>query len=323
MLRPMPALEVLFILDPPETFSPDADSTFVMITEALRRGHRPFGALLQDLSLHGSHARARVRQLELDETGRMRFAGDARDAVTRPLATFGVVVMRKDPPVDEAFITATWILDRANTLVVNDPSGLRELNEKLAIAPFEDLSPKTFVSRSTTELREILASLGGRMIVKPVYGFGGREVLLARADDPNLGTLLEIATADETRWTVAQEYLPAASEGDKRILLVDGEPIGAVLRVPASGELRNNFHAGGSPELGGMDDRDRAICSRVGPLVRKLGQFFVGIDVIGGKLTEINVTSPTGMQEINRLESRSQDETTQAQFWQGLESKLG
>lgn len=317
----MAVREALFVIDPPETFSPTADSTWVMVTEALRRGHRPFGALLPDLSLAGDSARAIVRPLELDpDTPRMRFGSQAE---RRELKSFDVVLMRKDPPVDEAYTIATWILDRAGTLVVNDPRGLRDLNEKLAIARFPDLTPQTFVSRSATELREILSAFGGRMILKPVYGFGGRGILLARADDPNLGSLLELVTADGTRWTVAQEYLPAASEGDKRILLVDGEPIGAVLRVPKAGELRNNFHAGGSPASTTLSDHDRAICSRVGPMLRELGQFFVGLDVIGGRLTEINVTSPTGMQEVNRLEARVEGATMQAIFWDALESRLG
>ncbi len=317
----MGARKALFVLDPPETFSPTADSTYVMVTEALRRGHQPYGALMHDLSLHESAAYANARPLGFrDGDPTLRFVGDP---VRRPMADFDVVVMRKDPPVDERFMTSTWILDRAGTLVINEPAGLRSLNEKLSIAAFSQFTPRTFVSRDPSELREILDTLGGRMIVKPVYGFGGREILLARADDPNLGSLLEIATAEGGRWTVAQEYVPAASEGDKRILMVDGEPIGAVLRVPAKGEIRNNFHAGGAPALIGLDDNDRAICEAVGPMLRSTGQFFVGLDVIGGKLTEINVTSPTGMQEINRLETRTEDRTTQAQFWDALESKLG
>lgn len=321
MLAPMAVCEALFVVDPPETFNPNADSTWVMVTEALRRGHRPFGALVGDLSLAGDVARAIVRPFELDASGsRMRLGGTPE---RRELRSFHVVCMRKDPPVDESYTTATWILDRAGTLVVNDPRGLRDLNEKLAIARFSDLTPQTFVSRNPAELREILAELGGRMILKPVQGFGGRGILLARADDPNLGSLLELVTAEGTRWTVAQEYLPAASEGDKRILLVEGEPIGAVLRVPKAGELRNNFHAGGSPASTTLTDGDRAICSRVGPLMRELGQFFVGIDVIGGRLTEINVTSPTGMQEVNRLEARGENDTMQALFWNALETKLG
>ena len=234
----MAGYEALFVIDPPETFSPTADSTWVMVTEAQRRGHKTYGALVADLSLHGAAARGLARPLVVDGD-RMRFDPQAERC---DLSRFDVVLMRKDPPVDESYVTASWILDHAGTLVVNGPQGLRELNEKLAIARFADLAPSTFVSRDADELREILSDLGGRMIVKPVYGFGGREILLARADDPNLGSLLEIATADGTRWTVAQEYLPKATEGDKRILLVEGEPIGAVLRVPKAGELRNNFH---------------------------------------------------------------------------------
>lgn len=317
------ALDVLFILDPPHTFDPRADSTFVMITEAMRRGHRPHGALLPDLSLAGDEAQARVGLLRLHDDGPIPRLECGPELERRNLDRFDVVLMRKDPPVDTAYLATTWILDHANTLVVNAPRGLRELNEKLAIARFPDLTPRTHVTRSTAELREILDTFGGRMIVKPVYGFGGREILMAREGDPNLGSVLELATAEGRRWTVAQEYLPTAAEGDKRILLLDGEPIGAVLRVPAPGELRNNFHAGGSPALGPITERDRAICSRVGPLMRDLGQFFVGLDVIGGLLTEINVTSPTGMQEINHLQDLHGDATMQARFWAALESKLG
>ena len=153
--------------------------------------------------------------------------------------------------------------------------------------------------------------------------YGDREILLARQDDPNLGTILEVATDEGRRWTVAQAYVPEATEGDKRILLVDGEPIGAVLRVPTDGELRNNFHAGGTPAAIEVDDRDRAICSALAPFLQARGQFFVGIDVIGGLLTEINVTSPTGMQEINRLGDLAGDATMEALFWAALESKLG
>ena len=204
-----------------------------------------------------------------------------------------------------------------------DPdAGLYDVGVPPSILRFGDYVPRTFISRDPAELRGILDELGGQMIVKPVYGFGGREILLARAEDPNLGSLLELATAEGSRWTVAQEYLPAAAEGDKRILLVDGEPIGAVLRVPAKGELRNNFHAGGSPVKSELTERDRAICSAVGPMLREADQFFVGIDVIGGHLTEINVTSPTGMQEINRLQGLEGAATMQARFWDALEARI-
>lgn len=312
------ATDVLFVIDPPEAFDPQADSTFVMITEALTRGLRPHGVALAGLSLHGAHAFALAAPLDLVDE-RLAYVQAPR---RRALSEFGVVLMRKDPPVDQGYLTATWILDHADTLVLNAPAGLRALNEKLSSLRYGELTPRTFISRDADELREILQMLGGRMIVKPVYGFGGREILLARADDPNLGSLLELATAEGTRWTVAQEYLPAATEGDKRILLVEGEPIGAVLRVPAQGELRNNFHAGGRPALSALTERDRAICSAVGPMLREADQFFVGIDVIGGQLTEINVTSPTGMQEINHLEDLHGAATMQARFWDALLARM-
>jgi glutathione synthase len=318
MLAASMAEDVLFVCDPPERFDPRADSTFVMITEALRRGHRPFAALLPDLGLRGPQAWANAAPLGL--SGDVIVRGPAEP---RALDDFGCVLMRKDPPVDAGYLAATWILDHTRTLVLNGPRGLRELNEKLAITRFSDLVPRTFVTRDGAEVGRALAELGGRAIAKPVYGFGGRDVLLLRDGDPNLGSLVELATADGTRWSVIQEYLPEAVQGDKRILLVDGEPIGAVLRVPAAGELRNNFHAGGSPAKGEVDDRDRAICSRLAPVLRALDQFFVGIDVIGGRLTEINVTSPTGMQECNRLHGLAGDQTMQARFWTALESKLG
>ena len=310
---------MLFVADPPETFDPKADSTHVMVTEALRRGHRPFGTTVIELGLDGDQADATVAPFVLEGEHVVHPEGVARTC--RPLSSFGAVLMRKDPPVDERYVTATWILDRANTLVANAPRGLRDLNEKLAIARFADLAPRTWVLRDAPRIENIIAELGGRAIVKPVYGYGGKEILLARSDDPNLSTLLEIATADGQRWTVVQEYLPAAKEGDKRILMIDGEPAGAVLRVPAEGQLRNNFHAGGRAADSPLDDNDRAICSRVGPLLREMGQLFVGLDVIGGKLTEINVTSPTGMQEVNQLGGLTGDDTMQAKLWDCLHRK--
>lgn len=317
-------LDVLFVLDPLSTLNPRADTSYVMITEALRRGHRPWYATLDDLTLDGERALAHVRRVGPREDHPLAPMVDASLPELRPLDAFAVVLMRKDPPVDESFVTATWILDFAKhgTLVINDPTGLRELNEKLSILPFPSLIPRTRLVRQSADVRAALAEFGGHMILKPVYGYGGREILQGRIDDPNLSTLIELATQDGRRWTVAQEFLPAAREGDKRILLVDGEPLGAVLRVPAKGELRNNFHAGGSPEATELSERDREICAAVGPFLRERGQFFAGIDVIGRHLTEINVTSPTGMQEINRLGRLEGAATMQARFWDALEAKV-
>ncbi len=320
MLRP--AMDVLFVCDPPESFAPQADSTLAMMREAIRRGHRALCTLVAQLALRGSDAWAEVTAVDVADPERGGRAERTGPATWRPLKDFDVVLMRKDPPFDSTYLASTWILDRANTAVFNAPAGLRDFNEKLATALFPGLTPQTFVTRDAAELRRVLDLLGGRMILKPVFGFGGREILLARHDDPNLGSLFEFATAEGTRWTVAQEYLPAAKRGDKRILMVDGEPVGAVVRVPAPGELRNNFHAGGSPEACELDEDDRAICSVVGPVLRDRGQFFVGLDVIGGRLTEINVTSPTGMQEIDRLAGLRTDSTMAALFWRALETKL-
>jgi glutathione synthase len=314
---------VLFILDPLPLLNPRADSSYVMITEALRRGHRPYYTTLEGLSLRGGQAWAAARPLGPASDEPHALMVDKGDPEPRSLAEFAVVLMRKDPPVDPNFITATWILDRAGTLVLNHPAGLRGLNEKLSMLEFPQLVPKTRLIRKLGDLRNTLDELGGRMIVKPLLGYGGREVLQARHGDPNLSTLLEIATADETRWTIAQEFIPEAADGDKRILLVDGEPIGAVLRMPAVGELRNNFHAGGQATLTELTERDHEICSTLGPWLRQHGQFFAGIDVLGRYLTEINVTSPTGMQEINRLNQLTGDATMQAKFWAAIEARLG
>ena len=314
--------DVLFILDPLSTINPQKDSSYLMIAEAQRRGYQPWAAEQGDMLLRGADALATAVPIEIPQLGQpIVVRGPAE---IRPLAGFRVVLMRKDPPVDANFILATWVLDRAaqQTLVINHPAGLRDLSEKLAILEFPEFIPQTYMVRTVGDLRDTLAALGGQMIIKPVYGFGGREVLIAREGDPNLSTLFELATRDSTTWTIAQAFVPEAKLGDKRILLVDGEPIGAVMRVPASGELRNNFHAGGSPAVTALTARDLQICARVGPFLRKRGQFFAGLDVLGDYLTEINVTSPTGMQEINRLEGLTGDNTMQAKFWAALATKL-
>lgn len=316
------SVQALFVLDPLPLLDPRADTSYVMITEALHRGHRPWYTTLGELGITGGQAFARTRPVKLASDEPLAPLVDGGGLERRSLADFDVVFMRKDPPVDEDFVTATWILDRAGTLVLNRPGALRDDNEKLSMLRFSGLIPDTRLLRDAADIRAALAELGGKMILKPVLGYGGREILLAVEDDPNLSTLIELATKDGTRWTVAQQFLPAASIGDKRVLLVDGEPIGAVLRVPASGELRNNFHAGGSPALTELSDRDREICAQVGPWLRDRGHFFAGIDVIGEYLTEINVTSPTGMQEINRLGALEGGATMQAKFWDGVEQKL-
>ena len=314
--------DVLFILDPLSTVHPKKDSSYLMIAEAQRQGFQPWAVELGGLLLRGADAYGYATPISVPRLGQPVVVRGPTEV--RELGSFRVVLMRKDPPVDPHFILATWCLDRAakKTLVINDPQGLRDLSEKLAILEFPEFIPRSFLLRNIGDLRDALDELGGQMILKPVYGYGGREVLIARQGDPNLTTLFELATHDGTTWTIAQAFVPAAKLGDKRILLVDGEPIGAVLRVPSDGELRNNFHAGGSPAITELSARDLAICAAVGPFVRSRGQFFVGLDVLGDYLTEINVTSPTGMQEINRLENLTDDATMQAKFWAALATRL-
>lgn len=320
-----PLGNILFVLDPLEIMNPVGDSSYVMITEAIRRGYQPWIALLGDLSLDGPTARVNARKLGLKDRSEgppLCIATSAREPCTA--ADFCAIVMRKDPPVDDAFLVATWWLDRAarSCVVINNPQGLRDLNEKLAILAFPQWTPRTLMLRRREDILQVLDELGGQMILKPVDGHGGRGVLIARRGDANLNTLIELATDEGQRWTIVQAFVPEASRGDKRILLVEGEPVGAVLRVPAAGELRNNFHVGGRPAATELTPREREICAEVGPYLAARGQMFVGLDILGDYLSEINVTSPTGMQEVNRLAGLTGDATMQAKFWDALVRRI-
>lgn len=318
---------VLFIIDPLETLSPTEDSSYLMMREALERGHELWTCTLEGLHICAKGPAALGQPLEWNaQEARLVHAATHPEKQTQKLllSSLDVVVMRKDPPFDESYLTATWILScaSADTKIVNDPSGLRDLNEKFAIFAFPQFAPPTQIARTPAQLRQALEDLGGDMIVKPVLGFGGRGILRARRNDPNLSTLFELATEEGARFTVAQAFLPAAQNGDKRILLVNGEVAGAVLRVPAQGELRGNLHVGGRAQETVLTPREKEICGVVGPYLRDRGQFFVGIDVIGDFLTEVNVTSPTGMQEINRLDKRQAEQTMQSIFWDALQACL-
>jgi len=222
----------------------------------------------------------------------------------RPLAEFDVVWMRKDPPYDLNYFLAAHLLSLvpAPTLVVNSGIGLREVTEKLFVLRFPDLAPTTLVSRRIDELLAFRQELGGEMILKPVDGCGGEGVFHLTPDARNVRVLLELATAHGSRYQIAQRYVPEVRQGDKRIILLDGEPIGAVLRVPEQGEVRANFHAGGSAVRTQLTKREQEICDRLRPALVEQGILFAGIDVIGDWLTEVNVTSPTGILEINALD---------------------
>jgi glutathione synthase len=311
-------LAVAIQMDPIETINIDADSTFVLALEAQARGHALYHYLPQHLTLRDGKLTAKARRLEVRrELGRHHSFGPFE---TIDLAVMDVVLMRQDPPFDMAYITATHLLEHIHprTLVVNDPTSVRNAPEKLYVTRFEGVMPPTLI---TADRDEVLAFRRehGDIIVKPLFGNGGAGVFRVRPDDENLNALLELFSQIYREPIIVQRYLPEVREGDKRIILIDGEPVGAVLRVPAAGEARANLHVGGRAVRSPLTDRDREICAAIGPALQQQGLVFVGIDVIGDYLTEINVTSPTGIQEINRLDGV----TLEKNVWDAIEKRLG
>ncbi len=303
------AVRSLFVMDPIEAVDIEKDTTFVLMLEAQRRGHEVLVCGIEDLSVASGAPRALGRPVKLRrEAGNHASVGSARELELD--RDTDLVFQRKDPPVDAAYIASTQILALCQrAIVLNRPESILARNEKLYAQHFPDLMPETLVSRSISQILAFFGTLGGDMVVKPLDGKGGEGIFRLAPGDPNLGSVLEQITGFETRWAMAQRYLPEIREGDKRILLLEGEPLGAVLRVPSDGETRANFHAGGSAAKTGLEARDREICERLREPLRDEGLFFVGIDVIGGFLTEINVTSPTGMQEIDVLDGVSLETT--------------
>ncbi len=296
------SLTLVFLMDPIDTIDIEKDTTFVLMLEAQRRGHRVLYCELGDLTVDDGRLLARVRPATVRrEAGRHADLGPPRTVVLDDEAD--VLLQRKDPPVDEAYMVATQMLMLCRRcLVLNRPEAILAANEKLYTLHFADLMPESRVTRSIPELVDFMAKVGGEMIVKPLAGKGGEGIFHVRHDDRNLFSILETATGFGRRWTMAQRYLPEVRQGDKRILLLEGEPLGALLRVPAEKETRANLHVGGRPERTALDAHDLRIVERIAPRLRADGLFFVGIDVIGGLLTEVNVTSPTGMQEVDALE---------------------
>lgn len=296
------ALRLAFVMDPVEAVDVRADTTFALMREAQRRGHRVLYVRPGDLGVEDGRATARAHPVELrEDPERPAEVGAGRHVVLDDAAD--VVLQREDPPVDADYVTATQILALCRRAAVwNRPSAILAANEKLAALQFADLMTDTVVTRRIPELVDFLAKMGGEMIVKPLEGKGGEGIFHVRHDDRNLFSILEVATRQQTHWVMAQRYLSAIRDGDKRILLLEGEPLGAVLRVPAERETRANFHVGGSAAAATLDDADRRIVARLAPWLQREGLFLVGIDVIGGRLTEVNVTSPTGLQEMSRLD---------------------
>ena len=299
-------MRLLFIVDPLEKLALAGDTSYALMLAAATAGHEVLTCQLEHLGLEHDDPIAEVVHTSVVDAvlPEDAFALGKRETVR--LGDVDVVLMRKDPPFDVSYLHATWILEQARgkTLLVNDPRGLRELNEHLAVLRFPELTPPTLVTRSTKRLAAFQREQGGTIVVKPVDGFGGLGIFVVREGDPNASSIFETSTGAGTRWTLAQRYLPEAVEGDKRILLVDGEPVGAVLRVPARTEARGNLHVGGRAVKTTIDVHDQRIIAALAPVLREHGQILVGIDVIGGRLTEINITSPTGVRHIAALDQR-------------------
>jgi len=308
------SLAVAIQMDPIEGINIDADSTFALALEAERRGHALFHYLPQHLALKNGRVLAWARPLRV-----RRVKGDHAtlgEATLIDLATMDVVLMRQDPPFDMAYITATHLLEHIHphTLVVNDPVEVRNAPEKLLVTHFEGLLPPTLITADRRQILEFRNEYKD-IVLKPLFGNGGSGVFHVVPGDENLNSLLELFTQLYREPVIVQQYLPAVREGDKRIILVDGKPAGAVNRVPALGEARSNLHVGGRAVKAELTARDREICDAIGPTLEARGLVFVGIDVIGNHLTEINVTSPTGIQEINRFDGIC----IEAQIWDAIE----
>jgi glutathione synthase len=310
-------LSVAIQMDPVWTIDINGDSTFALGLEAQRRGHSLFHYHPFDLTWRDGMVTARGEAMTLRREKGNHYTLGERERVN--LAEFDVVLMRQDPPFDMSYITATHILERLqpDTLVVNDPISVRNSPEKLLVTMFPDLMPPTLITRNRDEIRAFRDEYKD-IIVKPLFGNGGAGVFHLKPGDENLVSLIETFESLSREPLMVQQYLPSVRQGDKRIILVDGVAVGAIDRIPAEGEARSNMHVGGKPIQAKLTDRDREICEEIGPLLREEGQIFVGIDVIGGNLTEINVTSPTGIQEIDRYDGID----ISALVWDAIESRL-
>ena len=311
-------MKVAFQMDPIGSVNIDADSSFRLAEEAQARGHELFFYTPDHLSYREGRIMARAHSLRVQ-----RVQGDHAHLgpiVDLDLADVDVVWLRQDPPFDMGYITTTHLLDRlkGQTLVVNDPFWVRNNPEKLLVLDFPDLTPPTTIARDLSVLRDF-KDRHGDIILKPLYGNGGAGVFRLPESDRNLNSLHELFTGMNREPLIAQKFLPDVAKGDKRIILVDGTPVGAINRVPAVGETRSNLHVGGRAEKIGLTAREHEICAAIGPRLKEMGQVFVGMDVIGGYLTEINVTSPTGIQELERFDGVN----VAALIWDAIAARLG
>ena len=309
-------LNVAIQMDHVSTIDIDGDSTFVLGLEAERRGYAVWHYTPSDLIFRDRKVTARAQPMKLRREKGNHYTLGAPEMLD--LSAIDVVLLRQDPPFDMSYITTTHVLEHIHpgTLVVNDPFWVRNYPEKLLVLGFPGLTPPTVVARDLAMLKAFKARHGD-VILKPLYGNGGAGVFRLDPNDRNFNALWELFAGINREPLIVQKFLPDVAKGDKRVILVDGEAVGAINRVPSEGETRSNMHAGGRPEKVALTDRDREICAAIGPLLREKGQVFVGIDVIGDWLTEINVTSPTGLQELERFDGIN----AAAMIWEAIERR--
>ncbi len=308
-------LTVAIQMDHVSTIDIDGDSTFVLGLEAERRGHDVWHYTPPDLIFRDRKVMARAQPMKLRREKGNHFTLGAPEMID--LSTLDVVLLRQDPPFDMSYITTTHLLEHVHpkTLVVNDPASVRNAPEKLFVTHFDDVMPPTLISSDAQAIRAFRDEHRD-IILKPLFGNGGAGVFRVRPDDENFASLLEMFSLRSREPLIAQRYLPEVRQGDKRIILIDGRPVGVINRVPAEGEARSNMHVGGKAVKDTLTARDVEICEIIGPELAKRGLLFVGIDVIGRYLTEINVTSPTGLQQINRYDGVC----LEAQIWDSIEA---
>ena len=311
------SLSVAIQMDPVENIDTECDSTYLIALEAKKRNHKLYHYTPSSLSLRDGKLYAKANFLLINHNGKKNILLGEETHIN--LEDMDIVLMRQDPPFDMSYITATYLLEKisSKTLIINDPEGVRNSPEKLLVTAFKDYVPPTLISSDLGEINSF-KKLYQDVIVKPLYGNGGSGVFHLSPHDENLSSLIELFTSYSREPLIVQKYIPEVRSGDKRIILIDGEPVGAINRVPAKGEARSNMHVGGRAEKTELNEVDRSICHSIGDVLRDRGLFFTGIDVIGNFLTEINVTSPTGIQEINRFDNAQIEKI----FWKELEKKI-
>ena len=301
--------KMLFVMDPIDSINIIKDTTFVIMLEAQARGHEIYYSELKDLFIKDATGHSNTTKVELKNADKYFKLGKN---LTSTLNDFDIVWMRKDPPFNMDYVYATYILGLVNeekTHVINHPRGIRESNEKLYSLYFKDFIPNTLVSKNIKELKSFLKNVGGEMVVKPLDGYGGEGIFFVKEGDFNANVIIESITNFGQTYVMAQQFIKNVADGDKRIILLNGKPIGAVLRVAAKGEFRSNFHSGGKPVKANLTERDLEICEAVGPKLIEDKLYLVGIDVVGGFLTEVNTTSPTCVQEINHFNKTKLEES--------------